>query len=232
MVDPVNCTDFSRDQYSLEEFAVFCVCVANKTAKVIAPAVHRLLTSLPGETPFEKLRKPRLTRLVSLIVKHGMGCQTMKGRGLYELSRKGLDLRTCSVQDLESVYGIGQKTSRYFILHTRQDQNCIPLDTHMLKFLRDKGIECPTSAPSSAKRYAELEAHALKFAKERAMTPAEFDLTVWRHYSGNTPGESHEGNQDQPRPQVESGHSTTSCTTSTPSRTPRRAMSTLVKLAG
>lgn len=187
MIDPVNCTDFSRDQYALEEFAVFCVCVANKTAKVIAPAVDRMLISMKGDTPFEKLKTLSQARIVAKCYTFGMGCQQMKGRGLFDLSRSGLDLRTCSVADLETVHGIGQKTSRYFVLHTRPDQQHIPLDTHMLKFLAAQGVDrVPKSAPGSAKRYAELEAAALVFAKKRNMTPAEFDLNVWRYYSGNS----------------------------------------------
>lgn len=186
MVDPVNCTDFNRNQYDLEEFAIFCVCVANKTAKVIAPAVDRMLKSLKGDTPFQKLDRLTQTKLTDLVLKNGMGCYTIKGRGLYELSRSGLDLRTCTISDLEKIYGIGQKTSRYFLLHTRENMECIPLDTHMLKFLRDQGIKVPASAPQSKKRYAELESQALKFARDREMTPAKFDLTIWRQYSGNT----------------------------------------------
>jgi hypothetical protein len=192
MIDPVNCTDFSRDQYTLEEFAAFTICVANKPALRTARYLDAMLRSLPGEMPFEKLKKLTLKRTIAQVIKHGFGCQQMKGRGLFELCRKGLDLKTCSAQDLEEVYGIGMKSSRFFLLHSRQDQKCIPLDTHILKFLRDQGIEVPDSTPGSAKKYRELEAHALQFADKRNMTPAQFDLTVWRLYSGNTVGERHE----------------------------------------
>jgi thermostable 8-oxoguanine DNA glycosylase len=186
MVDPVNCTNFSRDRYSLEEYAIFCILVANKPALRTASMLDKMLKSLPGRLPFQKLSKHSLTQMRELLKSWRFGCYTMKGLGLHQLVNKGLDLKTCSVDDLEEICGISKKTSRFFLLHSREGQQYIPLDTHILKFLRDNGIEnVPKSSPSSNKRYRELEAHALQFAKDRGMTPADFDLSVWRKYSGN-----------------------------------------------
>ncbi len=186
MVDPVNCTNFSRDQYSLEEYAIFTILVANKPALRTAAMLDKLLKSLSGRLPFDKLRSFGVTETQELLKQWRFGCYTMKGKGLHQLVNKGLDLKTCLVEDLEEICGISKKTSRFFLLHSRDDQYCIPLDTHILKFLRDSGIkDVPVATPSSRKKYSELEAHALRFAKERNMTPAQFDLSVWRHYSGN-----------------------------------------------
>jgi thermostable 8-oxoguanine DNA glycosylase len=53
--------------------------------------------------------------------------------------------------------------------------------------LKDNGVkDVPSSTPSSASKYRELENKALGFADKRKMKPAEFDLSVWREYSGNT----------------------------------------------
>jgi thermostable 8-oxoguanine DNA glycosylase len=233
MVDPVNCTNFSRDQYSLEEYAVFCILVANKPALRTASMLDAMLNSLPGDLPFEKLQSFTLKRMQALLKRWRFGCYTMKGKGVFQLVNKGLDLKTCSVDDLEEICGISKKTSRFFVLHSREGQKYIPLDTHILKFLWDQGIEnVPASTPSSTKRYCELEAHALRFAKERNMTPADFDLSVWRHYSGNTKEVRHDADQGTPRQEVKRRHSSTSCTTSTRSPTRKREMSTLVKHVG
>ena len=186
MVDPVNVTNSSRTQYGLEEFALFSICVANKPALRIAKLLDKLLKSRPGKLPFKKLENLSVDEIIELVKSSKMGCHTMKGRGIHQLVNKGLDLRSCSAEDLEEVCGIGKKTSRFFLLHSREGQQCIPLDTHILKFLRDKRVKgVPDSTPSSAKKYAELEGKALKYAKKWEMTPAQFDLTVWRHYSGN-----------------------------------------------
>jgi hypothetical protein len=187
MVDPVKCTNFSRDQYHLEEFAIFSICVANKPALRIAKLLHDMLVPLDGDLPFTKLKKYDRPGITDLIMKSKMGCHTMKGRGVHQLVNKDLDLRTCTAEELEEICGIGLKTSRFFLLHSRENQRCIPLDTHILKFLKDNGVkDVPSSTPSSASKYRELENKALGFADKRKMKPAEFDLSVWREYSGNT----------------------------------------------
>ena len=86
-------------------------------------------------------------------------------------------------EDLEKIHGVGMKTSRCFILHSRKDAQYAGLDTHMLKFLRSKGIDAPMSTPSSKKQYLTLEKYVLYYAQLAKRSPADFDLEIWRQYS-------------------------------------------------
>ncbi len=91
-------------------------------------------------------------------------------------------MRTCSVDDLENIYGLGRKTSRCFLIHTRKNARVAGLDVHILKFLRDQGIDAPISTPSSRKKYLELEKTFIEFADKAGKPIAEYDLAIWRKY--------------------------------------------------
>jgi len=95
-----------------------------------------------------------------------------------------LNLRTCSVKDLEQIKGIGRKTSRCYVMHSRKNARCAGLDTHCLKFLADRGYKVPKATPSSEKEYLRLENAFLQLADKSGMSVAEFDLAVWNEYSG------------------------------------------------
>ena len=71
--------------------------------------------------------------------------------------------------------GIGMKTARCFIIHSRENASYSGLDTHMLKHLTSLGYNVPKSTPSR-KLYLTLEQIVIKLAAERKMTPAEYDL--------------------------------------------------------
>ncbi|NBP02621.1 MAG: hypothetical protein EBU90_21370 [Proteobacteria bacterium] len=101
---------------------------------------------------------------------------------MLDLASRGLDLKTCSVSDLESVRGIGPKTARCFLMHSRRGARYAGLDTHALKYMREKGIDVPKSTPTG-KKYLELEAKFLELADRSGKSVAEFDLEIWRHYS-------------------------------------------------
>jgi thermostable 8-oxoguanine DNA glycosylase len=112
----------------------------------------------------------------------GIGCYNNKAKSMWDLVNKGLDLKKCSVEDLESVHGIGPKTARCFIIHSRKNARHAGLDTHILKFLREKGHEVPKATPTG-KKYRELEGVFLDYADKSGKSVAEFDLDIWRHYA-------------------------------------------------
>ena len=95
-------------------------------------------------------------------------------------------LRNCSVNLLEEIPGVRFKTSRFFTLHSREDAHCIPLDTHILRFLRDRGYFAPTKTPGGKVEYAKWEKIAMQELKKQGYaTLAEADLETWKEYSGN-----------------------------------------------
>jgi len=92
-----------------------------------------------------------------------------------------MDLRSCTTADLESIMGVGPKTSRFFILHSRPNEKMVVLDVHLLRYLRQEyRIKTPKQTPSG-KRYLDLEAEAIRRieAKNPNVNWAEFDLNAW-----------------------------------------------------
>lgn len=189
MVDPANITQYDRTDAELEEFLLFCCAVAGKTARQIASALDRFLSEADGP-PFSHVRYLALTgQLEARIASSKLGQHYKLTRCFRELVSAGLDLRECTAQDLESIYGIGPKTSRFFILHSRQNQRIAVLDTHILKWLRRLGHETPTATPTGRK-YAQIERVFLEEADKRNMNPADLDLSIWRQYSRSAQHES------------------------------------------
>jgi thermostable 8-oxoguanine DNA glycosylase len=183
MVDPTKITNFNLTGNQLEEVLLFWVLVAGKTASIISKALEKILNSLEGSTPFEKIRGVEKNNLPGLLKDHGIGCYNNKAKAVWELVNSNLNLRTCSVDDLEKIYGIGPKTSRCFLIHSRPNMQYAALDTHILKYLRDSGRVVPKSTPTSKKLYRKFEKEFLDDALYYGYTVAEFDLALWNKYS-------------------------------------------------
>jgi thermostable 8-oxoguanine DNA glycosylase len=112
----------------------------------------------------------------------GIGCYNMKASYFFDLIYSDINLKKCSVEELEKIKGIGPKTARCFLLHSRPNQNYAGIDTHILKFLAAKGFEVPKSTPTG-RRYRELEKEFVKLAKKAKKSVAEYDLEIWNEYS-------------------------------------------------
>lgn len=197
MVDPDDVTHYRRTQYELEEFLLFCIVVAGKRAFIQAQKLENWITdwefSRPKELPFEMIRRLALsgiggmkadgtylnqTCLEMSLKRHGMGQYSRLVPCFTKLANSGLDLRTCTPEDLEKIKGIGPKTSRFFILHSRENQRFAVLDTHILSWMRDLGIKTPRATPNG-KKYTDLEKTFLKLCDDRKTDPASLDLKVW-----------------------------------------------------
>lgn len=187
LVDPDNITRFDMSSQELELLILFWVCAAGKKAKTAAANLNRLLRhgrqKFGKESPFSIMLSFG-SDLASELKGHGIGCYNNKSRSMLELASSGLDLESCSVSELESIRGIGPKTARCFVMHSRRGVRYAGLDTHCLKYMRDRGFEVPKSTPSG-KRYLELESIFLKLADESGKSVAEFDLEIWRRYSSS-----------------------------------------------
>lgn len=187
MVDPINFTNYKRSDYELEETVLFGLLVAGKNALTTAKLLDNFIKNfkLYDETPFEVFRKFQrfeTPKLSTALKDYGFGCYNAKAEGIYQLVHAGLNLRTCTVADLETIHGIGMKTSRLFVLHTRYAAMCIPLDVHILHYLKDLGYDVPKATPSK-KKYLAIEKICIDLAGKSNKTCAEWDLGVWRMYS-------------------------------------------------
>lgn len=109
-----------------------------------------------------------------------MGQYTRISKAFIAIAYSGLDLRTCSVSDLEKIPGVGLKTSRFFLTHSRPNQEYGILDTHILTHMRnDLGIPTPKTTPTNPKKYYDLEAKLLAIVKASGKSYADYDLEVW-----------------------------------------------------
>ena len=189
MVDAADITDYDQSDWQLECSAIFWVLAAGKNGTRAADITNRWVKDITipeseYSTPFKALRLWPQEGVVQMAKDYGTGCHNSKGRSIYELVNAGLNLRTCTPQDLEKIYGIGKKTSRCFILHSREGARVAGLDTHILKFLNTLGVaNVPKSTPTSSKEYLRLEQEFLKLADKYEMKPSDLDLLVWNEYS-------------------------------------------------
>lgn len=185
MIDPDNITNYNLNKNQLEEVLLFWVCAAGKTAKTASKNLEKLLTKWKGncKSPFEIIKKiHNKSNLAKEMRKCGIGCYNTKSKTFLELANSNLDLKTCSLDDLENIFGIGPKTVRCYLIHSRLNQRYAGLDTHCLKYLKERGYDVPKSTPSG-KKYKELEQIFLKLVDESGMNVADFDLMIWKRYS-------------------------------------------------
>ena len=189
MVVPETITNYDLNDFQLEEVLLFWVCAAGKNANVAARSLESFLIKsqedllIQERQPFRIIRSLSSNKLADMLRICGIGCYNTKSITLWQLAHKGLDLRICSTTELEEIYGIGPKTSRCFILHSRKNARCAGLDVHILKFLSERGIDVPEHTPSgNIKRYMDIERQFLEIADSLKKTPAELDLECWNLY--------------------------------------------------
>ena len=205
MIDFANFTNYNRTEEELQEMLLFCIMVAGKRSDAAARSLDGFLAwinTCVGEfdgkaTPFEtihQLEAPRgvheaINTFNRLFQGEGIGQMTRMGRALWEASRIDVPLREVSYKTLLRIHGIGPKTASLFLVHSREGERRAIFDTHLLKYLRlheeRLGLEwgVPQHTPANIRVYRELEAAVLAEADRLEMTPAAFDLWVWRQYS-------------------------------------------------
>ena len=187
-INPKKITDFNRTKADLELFAVFAVCVAGKKAQQTADKVNDnfrdVQTPTKQLTPFEAIKNlVDIKVFVAYLKMAKMGQYRRIYRALRDLAESSIDLKTCTVEELEAIHGIGPKTSRFIIMHSRPNQRLATLDTHILRWMRDQGIETPKATPQSKKLYKELEQKFLTLCDKCAILPSQLDLKIWKQYS-------------------------------------------------
>lgn len=179
MIDPYNITDFNRSDKDLQRFWLFCVLVAGKNSDWAAVCLRRFLHNTK-EYPLDYIKWLHLTgSLHQRLVEARTGQYGRVGRAFIE--SVGLDLRTCSLEALESIYGVGPKSVRFFLLHSRPGSVYAVLDRHVLKWMRDHGVQAPRDTPPR-NTYPKYEAQAIKLIKQQFpdVPIADADLHVWK----------------------------------------------------
>jgi thermostable 8-oxoguanine DNA glycosylase len=187
MINPTNITNYNRNQRELEEFLMFCIMVAGKSAKQTAQKLNLFLSKRENnESPLEYV-DALLHEELGINLEQAMRNGRLGQYGRLKKAFAGIlkfqgHLHEVSVEDLESINGIGPKTARFFILHSRKNARHAVLDTHILKWLKLHGENAPKSTPSGNK-YIQLENRFLQLANDYNMSVADLDLSVWKQYS-------------------------------------------------
>jgi thermostable 8-oxoguanine DNA glycosylase len=177
-----------------EWFLLFAICVAGKQAKATQAKLNEFLRDSCRLVPERVWKSPlaivshldEIGHLESQLRKHKMGQYNRILGAFREVSRPEFSIeKHLTVKDLENVPGIGPKTARFVVLYTDKDANCVPLDTHILKYLayHFPNVRVPKSTPPKGRKYLYLENLFRYKAKEAGKSVRQLDSEVWSYYA-------------------------------------------------
>lgn len=187
IIDPKNITDYTRTDNELQTFWLFCILVAGKNSDTTSRVLSKIINDLsPWDNPFDGLRKIGYEGLNNILQRHKTGQYNRITKAIYQ--SLDLDLKTCSVEDLTKIHGVGPKTARFFLLHSREFCDEIVLDTHILRWMKDKCgiVNVPDNTPQNLTRYDELSEICKKLMHQKypGLSLAKIDLLIWTEMSG------------------------------------------------
>ena len=223
VIIPNKITDYKRNEWDLQKFFIFAVAVQGKNSEQTALKVQALedyIIQMFGENTFYN-EYPYKTGILHYLLGEkdtpNAGVELLKEFkfGKYHQWEQLIDwfkelkwilldkmeepqtlgdwLRKATIEHLEWIPSVGKKTSRFFKLHSDPEARCVPLDTHILKFVRDKHAHdperIPKSTPTSIYEYQSIETFALNYMgnyvaqSKTCNTIAEADLEIWSSYA-------------------------------------------------
>ncbi len=194
MIDPYNITNYKRSKNELEEFLLFCIVVAGKTAYIQARKLDEFLKSVNTRlmmpeniNPFQTIKSAEQHGILfEEIKKAKLGQYKKIYSGFKYISEKEYNLNKMTPEILEKIPGVGMKTSRFFLLHSDifYTNKIAILDTHILKFIKENIDErAPKSTPVIPLTYRYWEDMFLRWCSDNNKDMAEFDLEVWKSYA-------------------------------------------------
>ena len=193
MINPAEVTNYNRTHSELEEFLLFGINVAGKKSAIEAPKLERFLIGLKDrygsactdrKSPFSLIRYAWAEgTLQGLMKEYGIAPHTQRFNSYCDVLHI-VDLYTIPLNSLLKVRGVGLKTARFFLSHSREDFDEPMLDTHILSFIRDQGYtDVPKTTPQSPTVYAKWASIFRDFARQLGKTVTDLDLEVWKTYS-------------------------------------------------
>ena len=188
MINPAEVTNYNRTQDELQEFILFCINVAGKKSSIEAPKleifIQRAKDITKETSPFNCIKKLiKLGRLNEIMHWAKLSPYAQRYNSYVAVS-KIRDLQTVTLNHLLTIPGIGLKTARFFLSHSREDFDEPMLDTHILRFLRDNGYKhAPKSTPSNLGVYNYYANVFKMFARTMGKSVTDLDLQIWKQYS-------------------------------------------------
>lgn len=197
MIDPKNITSFDRSDTNLEEFFLFSFAVAGKNADITAEKINKLCnmleTLIAPIPPLQTLILLKSKDHVYTIDKILRACKLGKYKSWHRMLHYFMwntdvqnFLRHAQLHHFLEIHGIGPKTSRFFLIHSRPNQRYAVLDTHILRWLSQSHRKVPKSTPRG-QNYFDWERIAIdrmESIKGPNETLADVDLHLWKTYSG------------------------------------------------
>lgn len=188
-VNPFNIINKEdEDTCYKQSFLLFTVAVAGKTASVTSKKINSVLNDIMDEergdifqTIKKKYEDSDYLKLFSILQKHKTGKYNTIVNFVKDFNKSNIDLNNCTVEELESLSGIGKKSSRYYMVYNgNTTKDYAVLDTHILRFMQRFDIETPKNTPAG-KKYDELEKIYLDIYKKSSFkgTLQEFDYAIW-----------------------------------------------------
>lgn len=193
MINPDDVTNYNRTKSEKEEFLFFCICVAGKNAHVQARKLEDFLNLLRIElgnntlSPFELVKEildgygpeygAKIIQEKLYLIRMG---QYSRITNLF-INLAYMDVESITLEELESLHGIGPKTARFYLTHTQEGTQFAVLDTHILKELASRGYTVPKSTPTG-KKYYEIEKIVLGIVEKEGKTTSEWDLETWKKW--------------------------------------------------
>lgn len=190
MIKPKQITNFNRSRAELEELILFSLIIQGKNSEIQAGKLEHFLVYLAhitgAERPFEMVNialhweddEDGGTLLLKALQKFGLGQYGRLMQAFGEVIYLH-NLAEVTTEQLEACFGIGPKSSRFFIMHSRAESQIACLDTHILKWLGEKGHDVPKNTPQGAE-YQRLEKVFLDYCKKACKSPADMDLEIWK----------------------------------------------------
>ena len=161
---------------------LFSIMAAGKSADRTSDALNYMMHTLPGDTPFDKIRdmvkrQDALEKLKTFRI--GQHNRILKAfRAIVDFD---VDAVPPDPDKLLAIPGIGLKTSRFVSLVYDRTLKVAVLDTHVLKFLRNRlGIDAPMGTPNSVKIYDRLSKPIIRLAELLGVTCGDLDIVLWR----------------------------------------------------
>jgi thermostable 8-oxoguanine DNA glycosylase len=188
MINPAEVTNYNRTQDELQEFILFCINVAGKKSSVESPKleifIERAKDITKETSPFNCIKKLiKLGRLNEIMHWAKLSPYAQRYNSYVAVS-KIKDLQTVTLNRLLQVPGIGLKTARFFLSHSREDFDEPMLDTHILRYLRDQGYtDAPKSTPSNENTYYYFANIFKNIARQLGKSVTDLDLEIWKQYS-------------------------------------------------
>ena len=175
----------------LEVFFITAVSVGGRPTKTIAQRLDFMLTTLATKhgdlSPFALINLTPEKEISQALQAAGIGLHEQKAKALCFAAGlwvcEMLDLRNCTLDELEAIKFVGVKTARFFVMHTRPTAKVVALDDHILKHLSANGVKAPYTVPAMGRTYLLLEREFIRLADEAKMNPAEYEHKIWRQYA-------------------------------------------------